>query len=135
MHRSRLVGVIVDCPRDEFAAGARFWAGALGASVQPEPNNSRFVRLSGVRGGLEWLVQPVVPEERAFHLDFETDNLEAEVRRLEALGARRKKFVRDAHWVMLAPTGHEFCVLPVQTEDWPAGAITWQAAEHQEQAR
>ena len=70
MHRSRLVGVIVDCPRDEFAAGARFWAGALGASVQPEPNNSRFVRLSGVRGGLEWLVQPVVPEERAFHLDF-----------------------------------------------------------------
>ena len=122
MHRSRLIGVIVDCAREDFAAGVRFWAGALGASAMPEPQGSRFVRLAGARGELEWLVQPVEPDQRAFHL-------EAEVRRLEALGARRKKFVRDAHWVMIAPTGHEFCVLPVQTNDWPAGAITWPREE------
>lgn len=129
MHRSRLIGVIVDCAAEQFEAGVRFWAGALGATATPEPHGSRFVRLSGVRGGLEWLAQPIAAEERAFHLDFETDDLEAEVRRLEALGARRKKFVREAHWVMLAPTGHELCVLPVQTGDWPAGAITWPREE------
>jgi hypothetical protein len=47
------------------------------------------------------------------------------VRRLEALGARRKQLVRGVHWVMTAPTGHELCVLPVQSPDWPEGAITW----------
>jgi hypothetical protein len=125
MHRSRLIGVIVDCPRESFAAGVRFWAGALGATATPEPGESRFVRLNGVRGALEWLAQPVAAEERAFHLDFETDDVEAEVRRLEALGARRKRLVRGVHWVMVAPTGHELCVLPVQTPDWPAGAIEW----------
>jgi hypothetical protein len=125
MHRSRLIGVIIDCARESFDAGVSFWAGALGATAAPEPNASRFVRLHGVRGELEWLAQPLAAEERAFHLDFETDDLEAEVRRLEALGARRKKLVRGVHWVMTAPTGHEFCVLPVQSPDWPAGAIPW----------
>lgn len=132
MHRSRLLGVIIDCASEQFEAGARFWAGALGAAAVPYPPSPRFVMLNGVRGGLEWLVQPVKPEERAFHLDFETDDLEAEVRRLEALGARRKRFVREAHWVMTAPSGHEFCVVPVQTEDWPEGAITWPREEGNE---
>jgi hypothetical protein len=125
VHRSRLIGVIVDCPHESFAQGVRFWASALGAEPTQEPNQSRFVRLSGVRGALEWLAQPIDPAERGFHLDFETDDLEAEVRRLEALGARRKKLVRGVHWVMTAPTGHELCVLPVQNPDWPEGAITW----------
>jgi hypothetical protein len=125
VHRSRLIGVVVDCPRESFDAALCFWAGALGATASPEPGGSRFVRLGDVRGALEWLAQPVAPEERAFHLDFETDDVEAEVRRLEALGARRKKHVRGAHWVMIAPSGHELCVLRVQTADWPAGAITW----------
>jgi len=125
VHRSRLIGVIVDCQRDDFARGVGFWAGALGATATQEPNGSRFVRLGGVRGALEWLAQPIDPAERAFHVDFETDDLEAEVRRLEALGATRKKLVRGVHWVMTAPTGHELCVLPVQSPDWPAGAMTW----------
>jgi uncharacterized protein (TIGR02246 family) len=47
------------------------------------------------------------------HLDLEADNVEAEVRRLEALGAKRIGPVKS--WVVLeAPTGQRFCVVPSQ---------------------
>jgi hypothetical protein len=46
------------------------------------------------------------------------------VSRLEELGARRKRFVGD-WWVMEAPSGHAFCVIPVQTNTWPEGALEW----------
>jgi hypothetical protein len=38
------------------------------------------------------------------HLDIETDNVEAEVKRLESLGARIKARIRE-HVVMVAPPG------------------------------
>ena len=45
------------------------------------------------------------------HLDIEADDIEAEVRRLERLGAKRIDAIRS--WVVLeAPTGHRFCVVP-----------------------
>ena len=44
------------------------------------------------------------------HLDIEADDVEAEVRRLEALGARRVEQVQT-WWVMEAPTGQRFCVV------------------------
>lgn len=45
------------------------------------------------------------------HLDIHTDNLDAEVERLERLGAQR---VQRAHswWVMRDPAGLLFCVIP-----------------------
>ena len=58
------------------------------------------------------LVQKVDHESR-IHLDIETDNLDAEVKRLEALGAKRVAFVRR-WWVMEAPTGQRFCVVNPQ---------------------
>ena len=51
--------------------------------------------------------------EPRVHLDIETDDLDAEVARLEALGAQRVSFVRR-WWVMQAPTGHRFCVVRQQ---------------------
>jgi hypothetical protein len=54
-------------------------------------------------------VQRVEHESRV-HLDIESDDVEAEVARLEALGARRVESVRT--WcVMEAPTGQRFCVV------------------------
>ena len=41
---------------------------------------------------------------------FWSDDVEAEVRRLEALGARRIRQVQS-WWVMEAPTGQRFCVV------------------------
>src|SRR6185503_11116126 len=58
------------------------------------------------------LLQRVDHEPRV-HLDIQTDDLDAEVARLEALGATRVAFVKR-WWVMQAPTGHRFCVVRPQ---------------------
>jgi len=58
------------------------------------------------------------------HLDIETDDIEAEARRLEALGARRIEQVHT--WlVMEAPTGQRFCIVRPQRSDFAAGANQW----------
>jgi hypothetical protein len=59
-----------------------------------------------------------------YHLDIETDDVPAEVARLQRLGAAVK---RDAgkYTVMTAPSGHDFCVVPVFRRDFPAGANEW----------
>jgi hypothetical protein len=60
------------------------------------------------------------------HLDIETDDIEAEVRRLEGLGAKRVGFVK--RWmVMEAPTGQRFCVVKGASggPDFQATANTW----------
>ena len=71
-------------------------------------------------GGLHIEVQKVKHEARV-HLDIETDDIDAEVARLEALGAKRVQHVRNRWWVMEAPTGHRFCVVP-RDEDSTRGA-------------
>jgi hypothetical protein len=59
------------------------------------------------------------------HLDIEADDIEAEVQRLEALGAQR---VRQVHgwWVMQAPTGQRFCVVRVQRAGFAETANRWE---------
>jgi hypothetical protein len=59
------------------------------------------------------------------HLDIESDDIEAEVRRLEALGARRIEAIKT--WVVMeAPSGQRFCVVRPQrgaigphANEWP----------------
>jgi hypothetical protein len=58
------------------------------------------------------------------HLDSESDDPEAEVRRLEGLGAKRIAFVRR-WWVMEAPTGQRFCVLRAQRGSLERDANEW----------
>jgi hypothetical protein len=59
------------------------------------------------------------------HLDIESDDVEAEVLRLEKLGAKRVANVRT--WVVLeAPTGQRFCVIRAKRSlDGAAGAQVW----------
>jgi hypothetical protein len=48
------------------------------------------------------------------HLDLETDDIEAEVKRLEALGATRWDHQQERgfdFWVLRDPWSNEFCVL------------------------
>ena len=46
------------------------------------------------------------------HLDIKTDDVEAEVNRLEGLGAKRVR--KNKHWwIMEAPSGHRFCVIAI----------------------
>ncbi len=68
-------------------------------------------------------VQQVTHPSRV-HLDIETDDIEAEVARLERLGARRIATVKQ--WVVMeAPTGQRFCVVRPQRDDFEDCAKRW----------
>ena len=113
MHRSRLGQIVIDCNGDLERAAA-FWSAALGhrATLLPDPQDAHYRQLDTAPGQPNILLQRVDHASRV-HLDIETTDVEAEVRRLEALGARRVAQVRT-WWVMEAPTGHRFCVLRPQ---------------------
>lgn len=125
MHKSRLVGFIIDCRTDDLGAAADFWSGALGMPVQPLPGEegARYVQLVDPTGVLHVEVQQVEHASRV-HLDIETDDIEAEVCRLETLGARRIAKVKT-WWVMEAPTGQRFCVVRRSSPDFDATANQW----------
>lgn len=125
MHRSRLAGFIIDCQTDDLPAAASFWGGALGMPPRrlPGAESERYLRLDDPGGLLNVEVQAVDHPSRV-HLDIETDDIEAEVGRLEALGAKRVKAVHT--WmVMEAPTGQRFCVVRPQSADFEARANVW----------
>jgi hypothetical protein len=127
MHRSRLATVVIDCADADADRGFEFWSRALGRGAIPSDNpiyTSLRGRVGG-DGGPILLLQRVPVAERAIHLDIETDDVEAEVRRLERLGARVKARIRN-HVVMEAPSGHPFCIVPVYRPDFPAKATTWE---------
>lgn len=125
MHKSRLAGFIIDCRSDDLDAAAHFWSRALGlplrASAAAEDANYRLLATAADQPHLE--VQQVAHESRV-HLDIEADDIEAEVARLEKLGARRIGAVRS-WYVMEAPTGQRFCVVRPQRPDFAARANRW----------
>jgi hypothetical protein len=123
MHRSRLAGFIIDCQRADRDASARFWSGALGMkSLGPE--GERYVPLDASARDLAVEVQSVDHESRV-HLDIESDDVDAEAARLEALGARRIGKV-STWWVMEAPTGQRFCVVRAKGDlSAKPGVNTW----------
>ena len=89
MHKSRLAGFIIDCETDDLPGAAAFWSAALGMRTEAlGPGEESYVGLKGGAHGLHIEVQAVAHPSRV-HLDIEADDVEAEVRRLEALGARR----------------------------------------------
>jgi hypothetical protein len=71
------------------------------------------------------LLQSVTHPSRV-HVDIETDDIDAEVARLERLGARRVAQIKG-WWVMEAPTGQRFCVVRPQRPDFESGANVWEA--------
>ena len=124
MHKSRLAGFIIDCHTEELEQAAQFWGEALGLPVRPaNPADGRYRGLESAADEVHIEVQQVSHESRV-HLDIETDDVEAEVRRLERLGARRIGTVRT--WcIMEAPTGQRFCVVRPQRADFTAKAHSW----------
>ena len=126
MHRSRLGGLIIDCRTDSLKAAVAFWSQALGLpmTASADPADANYVRLETTPNDLHLEVQRVDHPSRV-HLDIETDDIEAEVRRLETLGAKRLARVRD--WVVMqAPTGQRFCVVKVQRSTFAAEANLWE---------
>jgi predicted enzyme related to lactoylglutathione lyase len=125
MHKSRLAGFIIDCKTDDLERAAQFWSAALGYPLKaqaPEPA-SIYRQLETGPEGLHIEVQQVQHDSRV-HLDIETDDIEAEVQRLEALGAKRVQHIKT-WWVMEAPTGQRFCVVRIQRKSFAENANVW----------
>src|SRR5205809_4420708 len=125
MHHSRLRAVLIDCKTADVDEAAHFWDAALGRPVDPDHPMSR--------GNYRMLATPTdepiveiqrVEHESRVHIDIETDDLPAEVRRLERLGARAVD--SPGRWVVMqAPTGQRFGVVRVQRPGFPKNANRW----------
>ncbi len=113
MHRSRLSTFVIDCKTDDLEAAARFWSAALGREARMMSDGDASYRELAVDEDEPMVLLQRVDHDSRIHLDIEADDLEAEARRLEALGARRVAFVKR-WWVMEAPTGQRFCVVNPQ---------------------
>ena len=126
MHRSRLGGFIIDCKTEDLDAAARFWGEALGLKSRPSasPEDKNYVVFDTAPNELDIEVQKVDHPSRV-HLDIETDNIEAEVERLEKLGAKRVVKIHS-WWVMEAPTGQRFCVVNIKRSEFAAEANVWE---------
>ena len=123
MHKSRLAGFIVDCQTDDLAGAAEFWRKALGYQIRPEGSDDQYIEFTGGPDTLHVEVQRVDHPSRV-HIDIETDDIEAEVVRLETLGAKRLKFLKR-WYLMEAPTGQRFCVVRPQRPDFSDKANRW----------
>ncbi len=126
MHRSRINGILIDCKVDDIGAAARFWAEALGRPIDPDHPGTRdnYVMLETPPDEISVQIQRVDHESRV-HIDIETDDIPAEVARLEKLGATVEQ--RLERWVVMqAPSGQRFCIVRVQRDGFPKGATTWE---------
>ena len=123
MHRSRLVAFVIDCQTTDPGAAAEFWGAALNRKPKTDADDARYVGLVGPEAEPMMMVQAVDHPSR-IHLDIESDDVDAEVARLEKLGARRVQKVRT-WWVMEAPSGHRFCVVRPQRGPLGADANEW----------
>ncbi len=117
MHYSRLSNIVIDCQVGDLGPATEFWSRALGKRVASadQDDDGKYAKLQTAADEPAILIQKVDHPSRV-HLDIETDDLDAEVQRLEALGARRIEFVHGRWWVMQAPSGHRFCVVRRQEQ-------------------
>ena len=109
------LGLVLDCTDPDSLA--EFWSEAIGYTTLGGAGN--YVLLVDEAGQQPKLLLQRVKEPKAgknrMHFDIETPTVDAEVARLEALGAKRLE--ADAieehgnRWVVMAdPGGNEFCV-------------------------
>jgi hypothetical protein len=111
-HYSRLYKVVIDVTEADHDEEVVFWQAATG---QPLTRSERYPEYHGASlpgDVFALLIQRIGEGPSRVHLDIHTDDLEAEVARLEALGARRVRLVNDHWWIMEDPAGLPFCVLP-----------------------
>ena len=100
--------------RDPHAL-ARFWSAVLDQPILFAADDEVIV--GAHRNAYPGLCFVTVPEAKTIqnrlHIDLDPDDLEAEVARVLALGARHADVGQgDVPWVVLAdPEGNEFCIL------------------------
>ncbi len=124
MHRSRLHVVLIDSAPEVADAELAFWAAAVGTEPVPE-EGTPFSTIAPLGSGKVLAHQRLEDGLSRIHLDIETDDTDAEVRRLEAAGAARVGEY-DGCIHLRDPAGLIFCVVPVQSDDFEQQATVWQ---------
>ena len=118
-HRARIGVLCIDCQTDDLGPATAFWSKALGVEGAVDADG-KYAPLADWKGYPKVILQAVDHDPRV-HLDIETDDQEAECARLKGLGA--KEIARIKTWIVMeAPTGHRFCLVNPQGEDWPGEA-------------
>ena len=119
-----MVAALVDVPDGVFRQSVDFWSGVVGVAPETGAQDPDYAEFGELFPGFHFMVQRVDAPARV-HLDVETDDVAAEVRRLERLGAQRVQQVRT--WqVMRDPAGLLFCVVRVQSpSSFAEHAVTW----------
>ena len=122
-HRSRIAALCIDCRTDDLSEATAFWSAALGKEAHPD-EGGRYVQI-GSEGDYPHVLLQAVDHDPRVHLDIETDDREAEVERLKALGAT--EVARIKTWIVMeAPTGHRFCIVrPQGGPGFPSDAKEW----------
>ncbi|MCH1925243.1 VOC family protein [Shewanella sp. C32] len=124
MHKSKLAGFIIDCHTADLRSASLFWSEALGMPTHSATSaGNQYVQLLDPNSQLHIEVQQVDHPSRV-HLDIETNDIAAEVKRLERLGAKVIKLLKT--WcVMKAPTGQRFCVVNNSSPNFEQQATAW----------
>ena len=124
-HYSRLSKIVIDVPPADHDRELAFWCAATGQDL------IRFERYPEYHGAavpghddLGLLIQRLGDGTARVHVDIHTDDLDAELARLEKLGAERVR-QGDGWWIMRDPAGLPFCVV----QDQP-GTLTDDNARH-----
>jgi hypothetical protein len=120
----RMQAITIDAA--DPAALSRWWASVLGWRVTYEDDDQSVVEPpagspeDGVVADLLFVkVDDAKAGKNRVHLDLRPDDRDAEVGRVEALGARRVDIGQgERSWVVLAdPEGNEFCILRALTPE------------------
>lgn len=113
-HYSSVRVIVIDVAGDDHDREVAFWQATIGKELV---RNKKHPEYHGVRlphqERMGLLVQRLGEGQARVHLDIHTDDVEAEVARLEALGATRERQVHG-WYVMRDPAGLPFCVIPAQ---------------------
>ena len=116
-HRILLREVVIDVPTERLAAATTFWTQALDTEARPLKDYTEFVELVDPAARCVVGLQDVGTAEARYHVDIESDDVDAEVARLVRLGAAEVS--RHLSWVVLRdPAGLLLCVVPPDTPDF-----------------
>jgi hypothetical protein len=114
-HYSRIDKIVIDVAAADHDKEVAFWSGVAG---RPLAQSGRYPEyhwgeIPGQDIGL--LVQRLDDGDSRVHVDIHTTDIDAEIARLEQLGAVRVREV-NGWWIMEDPAGLLFCVIPDGTE-------------------
>jgi predicted enzyme related to lactoylglutathione lyase len=114
MHRILLSTFLIDVPSDAHDKTLAFWSSALDAPARFTGMPVYHI-LENALPENRVVVQDVGSGSAGIHFDIHTDDLDAEIERLEGLGATmvdRSWADHPGRWVIMRdPAGKEFCVV------------------------